>query len=91
MIPITLVTNVQIFRGILVFVTQTEEYATLEQQLRLALTDVEKRERQLAANEGEVVRLKSDLEREHQHKLVEMQEASRRLKEDCLHQIELEK
>ncbi|XP_072167359.1 centrosomal protein of 120 kDa-like [Diadema setosum] len=70
---------------------KTEEYSSLEEQLQLALADVEKRERQLAANEAEVMRLRADLQREHQLKMVEMQEASRRLKEDCLHQIELEK
>ncbi|XP_063956230.1 centrosomal protein of 120 kDa-like [Lytechinus pictus] len=75
----------------LVLKKKTDEYAALEEQLKLALADVERREHQLAANEAEVVRLRADLEREHQHKLVEIQEASRRLKEDCLHQIELEK
>ncbi|XP_030832368.1 centrosomal protein of 120 kDa isoform X3 [Strongylocentrotus purpuratus] len=75
----------------LVLKKKTDEYAGLEEQLKFDLADVDRREHQLAANEAEVVRLRADLEREHQHKLVEMQEASRRLKEDCLHQIELEK
>lgn len=38
-----------------------------------------------------VMRLKTDLQREHDRKLQEMKEASRRMKEDCDHQIELEK
>lgn len=67
------------------------EYAHLEDQLRKTLADLEKREKQLAANEQEVMRLKGDLSREHDRKLQEMKEASRRMKEDCDHQIELEK
>ncbi|XP_053405525.1 centrosomal protein of 120 kDa-like [Mercenaria mercenaria] len=67
------------------------EYAQLEEQLRKTLADLEKREKQLAANEQEVMRLKNDLQREHDRKLQEMKEASRRMKDDCDHQIELEK
>ena len=37
------------------------------------------------------MRLRNDLQREHDRKLQEMKEASRRMKEDCDHQIELER
>ncbi|KAK6179237.1 hypothetical protein SNE40_011643 [Patella caerulea] len=67
------------------------EYNQLEEQLRKTLTDLEKREKQLAANEHEVMRLKTDLKREHDRKLQELKEASNRLKLDCDHQVQLEK
>lgn len=67
------------------------EYANLEEQLRKTLKDLEKREKQLAANEQEVMRLKKDLQRDHDAKLQEMKEASRRMKDDVDHKIELEK
>ena len=35
--------------------------------------------------------MRTDLQREHDRKLEEMKEASRRMKEDCDHQIELQK
>lgn len=59
--------------------------------MRKALTDLEKRERLLASKEHEVERLKSDLEHEHERKMTELREASRRLKDDCDHQVQLEK
>ncbi|XP_059160002.1 centrosomal protein of 120 kDa-like [Physella acuta] len=67
------------------------EYKHLEDQLRNTLTDLEKREKKLALNEHEVMKLRSDLQREHDRKLQEMKEASRRMKEDCDHQVELQK
>lgn len=38
-----------------------------------------------------VIRMKTDLQREHDRKLQEVREASRRMKEDCDHQVELER
>ncbi|OWF54108.1 centrosomal protein of 120 kDa-like isoform X2 [Mizuhopecten yessoensis] len=67
------------------------EYAQLEDQLRKTLSDLEKREKQLAANEQQVTRMKADLQREHDRKLQDVREASRRMKEDCDHQVELER
>ncbi|XP_041362219.1 centrosomal protein of 120 kDa-like [Gigantopelta aegis] len=67
------------------------EYARLEEKLQRTLLDLEKRERQLAANEQEVMRLRADLLREHDRKLQEMKEASHRMKSDCDHQIDLER
>jgi centrosomal protein CEP120 len=54
------------------------------------LKDLDKREKQLAANEQEVMRLKKDLQRDHDSKLQEMKEASRRMKEDSDHRVGLE-
>ncbi|XP_006812274.1 centrosomal protein of 120 kDa-like [Saccoglossus kowalevskii] len=70
---------------------KVDEYGRLEDQLRLAITDVERRERQLAANESEVMRLKSDLQRDYERKLAEIKDASHRMKEDCIHQVEMER
>ena len=39
----------------------------------------------------QVMKLRADLQREHDRKLEEIREASRRMKEDCDHQIELQK
>ncbi|XP_022093921.1 centrosomal protein of 120 kDa-like isoform X2 [Acanthaster planci] len=68
-----------------------KEHSHLEGQLRTALTDIEKRERQLAANEAEVMRLRGDLQREQERQLTEMREVSRRMKEDHIAQMEIEK
>ena len=37
------------------------------------------------------MRLRADLQREHERKMTELREASRRLKEDCDHKVELER
>ncbi|KAK7009202.1 centrosomal protein of 120 kDa [Biomphalaria glabrata] len=67
------------------------EYKELKEQLRKTLTDVEKRSNKLTVSEHEVTKLRADLQREHDRKLQEMKEASRRMKEDCDHQVELQK
>lgn len=35
--------------------------------------------------------MKEELEREHERKMTEMREAARRMKEDSLHQVEMER
>ncbi|BFY97039.1 hypothetical protein BsWGS_00079 [Bradybaena similaris] len=67
------------------------EYKQMEDQLRTTLIDLERREKKLAISEHEVMKLRSDLQREHDRKLQEMKEASRRLQEDCDHQVQLQK
>ncbi|KAK3096594.1 hypothetical protein FSP39_001548 [Pinctada imbricata] len=67
------------------------EYAGMEEKLHKTLADLEKREKQLAFNEQETARMRQQLHREHETKLQEMKEASHRLKEDCNHQVELER
>ncbi|XP_048731906.2 centrosomal protein of 120 kDa-like [Ostrea edulis] len=67
------------------------EYTQSEEKLRKTLLDLQKREKQLAANEQEVTRQRGELQREHDRKLQEVKDASHRMKEDCLHQVELER
>ncbi|GFO36195.1 centrosomal protein of 120 kda [Plakobranchus ocellatus] len=67
------------------------EYKQMEDQLRKTLNDLEKREKKLLVNEQEVMKLRTDLQREHDRKLEEMKEASRRMKQDCDHQVELQR
>ncbi|KAI8496028.1 hypothetical protein Bbelb_264440 [Branchiostoma belcheri] len=66
------------------------EYQQLEEKLRTTLADLERREKQLTSGEAEVVRMKADLQRDHDRTLTELREASRRLKEDCDHEVQLE-
>ncbi|GFS03226.1 centrosomal protein of 120 kDa [Elysia marginata] len=67
------------------------EYKQMEDQLRKTLNDLEKREKKLLLNEQEVMKLRTELQREHDRKLEEIKEASRRMKEDCDHQVDLQK
>ncbi|XP_046857009.1 centrosomal protein of 120 kDa-like isoform X1 [Xenia sp. Carnegie-2017] len=68
-----------------------EEYTQLEETLKKTIVDIEKREKQLTANENEMIKTREEQRREHERKMVELREASRRMKEDCEHQIELER
>ena len=52
---------------------------------------MERREKQVAASEAEVQRLKADLLREHEQKLSFLREASTRMKEDFDHRTDLER
>ncbi|KXJ28809.1 centrosomal protein of 120 kDa [Exaiptasia diaphana] len=70
---------------------KVEEYAKLEEKLRLTVADFEKREKQLASNELHVAKLKEDLQHEHDKKIQEVKEAMKRMKEDCAHQVEMER
>lgn len=67
------------------------EYTILEEQLQKTLSDLEKRERQLANAEMELKKLKTELRTDHERGLQELQDSMRRVREDCAHQIELEK
>ncbi|KAL8561303.1 hypothetical protein ACOMHN_047158 [Nucella lapillus] len=67
------------------------EYTQLEGQLQKTLADLERRDKQLAANEREASRLRAELQRTHDQRLQEMKEASRRMKDDCDHQVQLER
>lgn len=55
------------------------------------IAELERREKQVSANEIEVQRLKDELLREHEQKLSFLREASIRMKEDCDHKIEMER
>jgi len=68
-----------------------EEYSRLEEKLKQSIADLERREKQLSASETQVMHMKDELEREHERKMTEMREAARRMKDDCSHQVEMER
>uniref|UniRef100_A0A672JZ09 Centrosomal protein of 120 kDa n=1 Tax=Sinocyclocheilus grahami TaxID=75366 RepID=A0A672JZ09_SINGR len=67
------------------------EYSLLEEQLQKTLSDLEKREKALAHAEMETQRLQRELRSEHEFSMRELQDSGRRLREDCAHQVELER
>ncbi|KAJ8777455.1 hypothetical protein J1605_014838 [Eschrichtius robustus] len=67
------------------------EYTVLEGKLQKTLVDLEKREQQLAIAESELQRERRELKSERERNLQELQDSIRRAKEDCVHQIELER
>ncbi|XP_025902389.1 centrosomal protein of 120 kDa isoform X3 [Nothoprocta perdicaria] len=67
------------------------EYTVLEEQLQKTLRDLDKRERQLFNAESEVQRVKKELEAEYERNMQELQDSVRRAKEECGHQIEMER
>ncbi|XP_008836949.1 centrosomal protein of 120 kDa isoform X1 [Nannospalax galili] len=67
------------------------EYSILEGKLQKALTELENREKQLASAESELQREKKELQLERERNLQELQDSIRRAKEDCVHQVELER
>uniref|UniRef100_A0AAX7T8C6 C2 domain-containing protein n=1 Tax=Astatotilapia calliptera TaxID=8154 RepID=A0AAX7T8C6_ASTCA len=62
------------------------EYNLLEEQLQKTLSDLEKREKQLAEAE-----LQRELRAEHELTQRELQESSRRLRQECDHRVALER
>ncbi|XP_067424813.1 centrosomal protein of 120 kDa isoform X2 [Emydura macquarii macquarii] len=67
------------------------EYTNLEEQLQKTLTDLEKRERQLVNAESELQRVKRELHAQHERNFQELQDSMRRVKDECTHQVELER
>ncbi|XP_051807134.1 centrosomal protein of 120 kDa [Acanthochromis polyacanthus] len=67
------------------------EYNQLEEQLQKTLSDLEKREKQLAEAELETQRLQRELRAEHDLVQRQQQDASRRLQQDCDHRVALER
>ncbi|KAF6123599.1 centrosomal protein 120 [Phyllostomus discolor] len=67
------------------------EYTILEGKLQKTLIDLEKREQQLAITESELQRERKELKSERERNLQELQSSIRRAKEDCVHQVELER
>uniref|UniRef100_A0A8C0W4C0 Centrosomal protein of 120 kDa n=1 Tax=Castor canadensis TaxID=51338 RepID=A0A8C0W4C0_CASCN len=67
------------------------EYSILEGKLQKTLLELEKREQQLACAESELQREKKELQSERERNLQELQDSIRRAKEDCVHQVELER
>ncbi|XP_006081156.1 centrosomal protein of 120 kDa isoform X4 [Myotis lucifugus] len=67
------------------------EYTLLEGKLQKTLIDLEKREHQLAITESELQQERRELKSEREQNLQELQNSIRRAKEDCVHQVELER
>ncbi|KAK3540585.1 hypothetical protein QTP70_034343 [Hemibagrus guttatus] len=67
------------------------EYNLLEDQLQKTLADLEKREKTLAHAEMETQRLQREMRVEHEFSMRELQDNTRRLREDSAHQVELER
>lgn len=63
----------------------------MEEQLQKTLRDLDKRERQLFSAESELQTVKKELQAEHERKLQELQDSVRRAREECAHQVELER
>ncbi|NXQ33848.1 CE120 protein, partial [Alaudala cheleensis] len=67
------------------------EYNVLEEKLQKTLRDLDKRERQLFSAESELQRVKKEVQAEHERNLQVLQDSLRRAREDCAHQLELER
>nr|XP_020450881.1 centrosomal protein of 120 kDa isoform X1 [Monopterus albus] len=67
------------------------EYNMLEEQLQKTLSDLERREKQLAEGELETQRLQRELRAEHDLAQRELQESRRRLQQECDHRVALER
>ncbi|KAJ7425430.1 centrosomal protein of 120 kDa [Pitangus sulphuratus] len=67
------------------------EYNVLEEKLQKTLRDLDKRERQLFSAESELQRVKKELQAEHERNLQVLQDSVRRAREECAHQLELER
>nr|XP_014030378.1 unnamed protein product [Salmo salar] len=67
------------------------EYTILEEQLQKILADLEKREKHLGHAEMEMQRLQREMRAEHELNMCKLQESGRRLREDCAHQVDLER
>ncbi|XP_068032025.1 centrosomal protein of 120 kDa isoform X1 [Anomalospiza imberbis] len=67
------------------------EYNVLEEKLQKTLRDLDKRERQLFSAESEVQRVKKELQADHKRNLQVLQDSVRRAREECAHQLELER
>ncbi|KFO89506.1 Centrosomal protein of 120 kDa, partial [Buceros rhinoceros silvestris] len=67
------------------------ESTVLEEQIQKTLRDIDKREQQLFSAESELQRVKKELQAEHERNLQELQDSVRRAREECAHQIELER
>ncbi|XP_040824476.1 centrosomal protein of 120 kDa isoform X2 [Ochotona curzoniae] len=67
------------------------EYNILEGKLQKTLIELEKREQQLASAESELQREKKELESDRERNRQELQDCIRRAREDCAHQVELER
>nr|XP_002125886.1 centrosomal protein of 120 kDa [Ciona intestinalis] len=67
------------------------EYQQLENRLSQTNANLEKREMQVAATEQELSHIRVDMEREKERVVTEAKEATKRMKDDCIHQVQLER
>ncbi|XP_038625572.1 centrosomal protein of 120 kDa isoform X3 [Tachyglossus aculeatus] len=67
------------------------EYTVLEERLQKTLIDLERREQQLSNAETELQRGKKNLQSEHERNHQELQDSIRRVKEECVHQVKMER
>eukprot|EP00041_Stephanoeca_diplocostata_P017700 m.362812 g.362812 ORF g.362812 m.362812 type:complete len:379 (+) comp20790_c0_seq1:53-1189(+) len=70
---------------------KVQEYDKLEKQLRSTIKRVEEREAAVRDHEQEVARMQDDLQRQYEHKLNDARDASRRLRSDVEHEVDLHK
>ncbi|KAG9487890.1 hypothetical protein GDO78_007602 [Eleutherodactylus coqui] len=67
------------------------DYSVMEEKLHKALADLEKREHLILNDEMELKKAKTELELQCERSVQERQDTIRRVREDCAHQIELER
>ncbi|KAG8598060.1 hypothetical protein GDO81_002481 [Engystomops pustulosus] len=67
------------------------EYTALEDKLQKALADLKIREHQITSDEIELKKAKTELQLQCDRTVQERQDSIRRVREDCVHQIELER
>ncbi|XP_028661076.1 centrosomal protein of 120 kDa [Erpetoichthys calabaricus] len=67
------------------------EYTALQEQLQKTYADLEKREQHLAFSELELKKMRKEMQSDHERGMRELQDTSRRIREDCAHQVELER
>ncbi|PAA77995.1 hypothetical protein BOX15_Mlig011890g3 [Macrostomum lignano] len=70
---------------------RSAEYEQLTEKLQAAIADVEEKERRLANGQRDLLQRRDDLQRRHDSRLKELQDASNRMQADCQQRIELER
>ncbi|XP_044131817.1 centrosomal protein of 120 kDa isoform X2 [Bufo gargarizans] len=66
-------------------------YTAQEEKLQKAMADLKKREHQITSDEMELKNAKAELRLQCEQSIQERQDSIRRVREDCIHQIELER
>ncbi|XP_077147170.1 centrosomal protein of 120 kDa [Ranitomeya variabilis] len=67
------------------------DYMAQEEQLQKALADLKKRELAISSDELELKKAKAELQLQCERSVQERQDSIRRVREDCVHQIEMER
>ncbi|XP_040271889.1 centrosomal protein of 120 kDa isoform X2 [Bufo bufo] len=66
-------------------------YTAQEEKLQKAMADLKKREHQITSDEIELRNAKAELRLQCEQSIQERQDSIRRVREDCIHQVELER